>query len=301
MSRGALQYIRKAPQIARYVATDPVEVWLRLQAKFAERRERHRPPCPYKPEADWEQRLHGLLGVPWPCQAVAEFWTLWPKVIGSLEAKGLRAGVGFFNGCNDGEPELVRAVWCLTRHLRPAKVVETGVARGVTSRVVLEALERNGAGHLWSIDLPPPLDPELHAQIGAAVDERCRRRWSYIRGSSRRSLPALLASLGQIDLFIHDSIHTEYNTRFELDHAWSALRSGGVAVADDIDLNWAFRSFTETLPDHSFLICRAEPLQPDPSRFDGKGLFGIVQKNGHFGRGLANGQPEAGSGADTPV
>jgi hypothetical protein len=34
------------------------------------------------------------------------------------------------------------------------KVVETGVAHGVTSRFILEALSRNGDSHLWSIDLP---------------------------------------------------------------------------------------------------------------------------------------------------
>jgi predicted O-methyltransferase YrrM len=157
-------------------------------------------------------------------------------------------------------------------------VVETGVARGFSSRFILEALERNGAGHLWSIDRPPLTKPDLHQQIGAAVGNGCHDRWSYIRGSSRCRLPGLLAQLGQIDLFVHDSRHSEYNVRFELDRAWSALRPGGALVVDDIDLNWGFRSFTESFSGHRFLICRAEPLQPDPGRADGKGLFGIVQK-----------------------
>jgi len=277
--KAALRYVRKAPQVAHYVATDPVEVWLRLQAKFAERREWRRPPCPYDVEINWERRLHEILGIPWPCQAIAEFWALWPAVIGFLEAKGLRVGIGHFGGWNDGDPGLVRAIWCLTRHLQPINVVETGVARGVTSRFILEALERNGAGHLWSIDLPPPLDPDLKEQVGAAVEDRCRHRWSYIRGSSRRHLPKLIASLPQIDLFVHDSIHTEYNTCFELDRAWSSFRAGGVLVADDIDLNWGFRSFIRGIPDHPFLVCCAEPSQHDPSRFAGKGLFGIARKN----------------------
>jgi len=284
MTRNTIQYMRKAPRIARYIAREPAEVWLRLRAKFIERRERRRPPCPYEPEADWERRLHEIIGVPWPCQSSAEFWALWPQVIGSLQAKGLRVGVGAFAGFNDGEPELVRAIWCLTRHLRPTNVVETGVARGVTSRFILEALERNGSGHLWSIDQPPPLDPELNEEVGAAVDDSCRHRWSYIRGSSRRRLPGLLASLGQIDIFVHDSIHTEYNTRFELDRCWAALRPGGVVVADDIDLNWGFRSFTQTFSDHPSLVCLAMPLQPDSSRFDNKGLFGIARKNVLAGR-----------------
>ena len=278
MIRTALRYARKAPQVVRYLATDPVEVWLRIQAKLIERRERGKPPPPYQAVHDWESRLHMALRVPWPCPVATEFWILWREVIEGLRAKGLEVGVGFFGGFNDGEPELVRAIWCLTRHLRPFNVVETGVARGVTSRFILEALERNGCGHLWSVDRPPPLDPDLREQVAAAVNSHCRRRWSYIKGTSRRRLPALLAQLGSIDLFLHDSIHTEYNTRFELDQAWRVLRRGGVAVVDDIDLNWGFHSFTQSHLREPFLICLSRPLQPDPSRFEGAGLFGILQK-----------------------
>lgn len=279
MRRALLRYMQKAPQVARYVATDPLEVWLRLLAKLFERRERHKPPPRYEVDSDWESRLHANLGIPWPCQASAEFSALWPEVIESLRSKGLEIGVGFFGGFNDGEPELVRAIWCLTRHLMPARVVETGVARGVSSRFILEALERNGGGRLWSIDQPPPLDPELNEQVGAAVNASCRRRWSYIHGSSRRHLPRLLASLETIDLFLHDSIHTEYNTRFELEQAWGVLRPGGVLVADDIDLNNGFHSFARAHSGHPFFVCRARPLQLDPSRFEDRGLFGMLQKS----------------------
>jgi len=278
MIRAAFRYIQKAPQVARYVATDPLEFWLRLRAKFFEQRERHKPPPLYKEDPDWERRLHMRLGVPWPCQVAQEFWALWPEVIESLHAKGLGVGVGFFGGFNDGEPELMRALWCLTRHLRPTNVVETGVGRGISSRFILEALERNGGGRLWSIDQPPPLDPELLEQVGAAVDNLCRRRWSYIRGSSRRRLPRLLAGLESIDLFLHDSIHTEYNTCFELEQVWRVLSPGGFIVADDIDLNWAFHCFTQAHSQHPFLICRSRPLQSDPLRFEGAGLFGILPK-----------------------
>jgi len=35
-------------------------------------------------------------------------------------------------------------------------VIETGVARGMTSRVILEAMTVNNSGHLWRVDLPHP-------------------------------------------------------------------------------------------------------------------------------------------------
>ena len=59
---------------------------------------------------------------------------------------------------------------------------------------------------------------------------------------------------------------------------WPTLGPKGVIVVDDIDANWAFQAFTQTIPDQLFLICEAEPIRPDLRRFNKKGLFGIVLK-----------------------
>ena len=111
-----------------------------------------------------------------------------------------------------------------------------------------------------------------------AVGGRFRARWSYMRGSSKRRLPGILSNLGQIDIFIHDSLHSEQNVRFELDRAFAALRLGGAIVVDDIDANWGFRTFTQAFSGHQSMICEAEPLRPDLRRFNKKGLFGIILK-----------------------
>jgi hypothetical protein len=264
---------------ARAGLADPVEVPLKILDRLVEKREQGRAPYFYETDPSWEQRMHELIGAPWPCTAVSDFWDLWSEVLGELKAAGLSIGRGAYGGWGDGEPGMTRAAWCLTLHTKPRAVVETGVARGITSRFILEALDRNGDGHLWSIDLPPAVDTSLHEQIGAAVPERCRARWSYVRGSSRRRLAPLLAELGEIDLFVHDSRHTERNLRFELDHAWAALRRGGVILADDIDVNHGFHSFTETFVGQQAFACHAEPLEPDPHRQDEKGVFGLVIKD----------------------
>ena len=86
----------------------------------------------------------------------------------------MKTGPMSYSVWNDGDPGVTRAIWCLIRHLAASKVVETGVAHGVTSRFVLEALQRNGGGHLWSIDLPLLLLPELQQEIGVAVPDALR-------------------------------------------------------------------------------------------------------------------------------
>lgn len=202
------------------------------------------------------------------------------QTVGSLASAGLSVGLATYGGWNDADPAMSEGIWCLVSHLRPRRVLETGVARGITSRVILEGLERNGEGHLWSIDLPH-LDTRLHDQIGAAVPEDFRACWTYLPGTSRRRLRPLLDELGEIDLFVHDSLHTGRNVRFELETAWSALRPGGALVVDDIGHSLAFHGFTEAVAPSFRLTAR---------HADGGGFWGVVVK------GVHGADPPAGTG-----
>ena len=204
---------------------------------------------PYEPAGDWEARLHEVLGAGWPCSETASFRALWDEI---ASAAGGDIGHG-----HDADAGLARAAWCITRHAPPDSVVETGVARGLSTRVVLEALARNGKGHLWSIDFPPLLEG-WHDEVGALVPGRLRTRWTYIRGASRRRLPRLLLELGGLDFFVHTSLHTEPNARFEFEEAWRALRPSGVLLADAIDRSRAFSLLVERASPHASLVAQAE-------------------------------------------
>lgn len=274
-----LSYMLKHPvwSVADLLA-DPLQTWMLIQDEYAAGVERAGPQCcRYEPNFDWERRLHQSLGVPYPCAARAEFWTLWPKVIAELEAKGVRPGPESFLAWNDGDAGLARAIWCLVRHTRPKKVVETGVGHGVTSRFILDALRLNGEGALWSIDLPP-MDRDLRSRVGLAVGPGHQARWTLIPGSTRRRLPKLLSKLGEIDLFIHDSLHTERNVSFEMDRAWKTLAPNGALVVDDVDANRGFELFMKEFSSQPSVLGEAEPLRPDLRRFNKKGLFGVVLK-----------------------
>jgi hypothetical protein len=181
----------------------------------------------------------------------------------------LRFGRQTYGEYSDAEISLARAAWCTVLHQHPSVVLETGVARGVTSRIVLEALIRNDQGHLWSIDLPHPFEKWLHRQTGAAVPASYRERWSYIEGSSRRRLPSLLRSLGRVDLFIHDSLHTARNTRFEMDSTLGAMTPGGIMIVDDISTHQAFADFARDFPSVETLVC--------PHSDRAGSFFGLVQ------------------------
>jgi hypothetical protein len=257
------------------MASDPIQILMTMQDYYIEGRERHKPRYQYQSDENWERHVHEMLSTAWPCESRAEFWGLWSVVMKQLAEDGIDAGPETFKWWNDGDAGLVRAIWCLIRHLKPKRIVETGVAHGVSSRFILEALKRNGDGHLWSIDLPP-LERTWHKEIGVAVGKGHTDRWTFIRGSSRRRLPKLLSKLGQIDMFIHDSLHTEHNVRFELDRVWRCLAPNGVIVVDDVDANGAVHSFIEEFSIDHAIIGDAEPLRPDTRRFNNKGQFGII-------------------------
>jgi predicted O-methyltransferase YrrM len=269
--------VRRHPlKVFGQVARDPLDAFAAFQEELLSRFE-PKDPVRYDAAPGWEAEWRAAAGIA-PDFARAEFEALWQEVVASLRARGLKVGVGSFHAWNDGDAGLVRTIWTLIRHHRPEIVIETGVAHGMTSRFILEALERTGAGHLWSIDLPP-VNPATRQEVGVAVDrDSLRARWTYLAGTSRRRLPDLLNRLQRVDLFIHDSMHSDRNMTFEMELAWNHLRPGGAMVVDDIDINPAFKRFAERHPEHRSVICTAEPLSPDARRFNQKGLFGIVLK-----------------------
>jgi predicted O-methyltransferase YrrM len=253
----------------RQAIQDPVAAYYKAIAQWNERNEGDAPPAKYTIDQDWRQQL----GVTDADREQTE--RLCRSIEADLTAKGIRPGPESYFIWNDGDPAFVQAIWCLIRRSQASKIVETGVAHGVTSRIILEALA--GRGHLWSIDLPAPYSPELHHEIGAAVGVWPTEQWSLILGPSRQRLPGLLDAVAPIDLFVHDSHHSEYNMLFEMTRAWDAVRPGGALVVDDIDLNRAFEKFSQTVHARK-LVCEAEPIRPDTRRFNQKGLFGILFK-----------------------
>lgn len=254
-------------RFGRALAADPIEM-LRYAPEAVAHQLFDRPVA-YDVQEDFGPSFHEMLGLPWPCDELDNFLCVWADIGDVLEAKGLSFGRWTYGEYSDADPALGAMTWCAVRHLHPTKVLETGVARGVTTRIILEAMSLNGTGHLWSVDLPHPLRPELHKETAAAVSSGCRERWTYVRGSSRRRLPSLVSHLQEIDLFLHDSLHTARNMRFELRTVWPAMRSGGVMLVDDVD-NQAFRNFLHGADRPPSMVIRSA---------DGPWTFGAIRKD----------------------
>lgn len=245
---------REARTVLREFTVHPVRVVRALPGEWRQRRGKT-PWTEVDFDDDWYEHLHNVIGAPWPCTEAQQLHGLLADVSGLLSARGLGSGRHTYGWYSDADLELCTAIWCTVRHIRPEVVVETGVAHGISSRVILEALSKNGRGHLWSIDLPHPFDHRLHQQTGVAVTDSCRSRWTYLEGTSRNLLPTLVAEVNKVELFIHDSLHTAKNTIFEMEQAASVMPPGGVMLVDDIRGHDGFATFARRHPEFKTVLC----------------------------------------------
>jgi predicted O-methyltransferase YrrM len=162
-----------------------------------------------------------------------------------------RAGCGGFR----------EVLYLLVRLLRPTRVIETGAWDGQGTAVMLQALADNAHGRLISIDLPAA-EPIAHSttdlgsgrlpggcQPAWTVPDGLRERLDLRLGDARALLPA--AVRGGVDMFFHDSLHTESHMRAEFEIVWPELRAGGLLCSHDIFDNPAFLAFARRHDRHA--------------------------------------------------
>ena len=147
------------------------------------------------------------------------------------------------------EPHLARRYgwYAIVRALQPDNVVETGTALGLGSCVIAAALLRNGHGRLTTIDIDQdsgylidtPWSSVIDRRIGSSVDE--------------------LAKMRDVDMFLHDSLHTyEYETK-ELAAVEANLRADAIVLSDNAHDSLALSHWAQQSGRH-YLFFREQPL-----------------------------------------
>lgn len=177
------------------------------------------------------------------------------------EAQKIYALCGKFGKWKSGDYD-VMMLYLLTRFSRAETIVETGIASGRSSSAILEALESNKKGKLYSLDFPKvfrEVRPSGYINLNAEerkaltskgeetpgwlVPQNLRGSWVQVLGNSEVELPKLINSLSKIDIFFHDGHHTYENMMFEYDSAWPKIPTGGFLISDDVKANKAFDDF----------------------------------------------------------
>ena len=151
--------------------------------------------------------------------------------------------------------EYHRALYIITRILKPEIVIETGVFEGHSSLSILLALEENNKGYLYSIDLLSPKLPP-GKEPGWVVTGHLKKRWDLRLGLSSDLLSSLLEEVKEVDIFLHDSEHSYKNMYWEYKTAYSFVRKGGLLLSHDVSQNSAFRNFAKYVSEDYYYMWR---------------------------------------------
>jgi hypothetical protein len=141
--------------------------------------------------------------------------------------------------------------YAFVREFRPSVMVETGTAQGYMTSWMLAALEKNNHGKLISIDLPPTVGEfamnfTLKAdEVGCFIPPEYHHRWEHILGDAKLHLPKVMAD-NDVDIFIHDSLHTRTHMLYEFAVAKALMKPGRVIMTDDILWNNSFFEFLKS-------------------------------------------------------
>lgn len=150
-------------------------------------------------------------------------------------------------------------LYLFVRLLRPLFVVETGVAHGKSSAMILLALGHNASGHLLSIDMVPDGHLEDGSttrmsgyKTGWLVPEYLRDRWTLEIADSVERLRSMNGDekfLTSVDFFFHDSLHTYDHLTRELSAVSGILSPTGRIMADNLEMESgeALHDFARTM------------------------------------------------------
>lgn len=154
----------------------------------------------------------------------------------------------------------------LVLRFMPRRLVETGVANGVSTRVILAAIDEVSNLH----DEPEADRGVLHSlDISTSVvspDLAAHRNWKFHLVDEHTNFREIMRAIGEIDFFFHDSNHAYWNQLIEYRTAWKHLSPGGLLVSDDINWSQAFLHF-----------CEEKRLNPVVLA-DGPKFVGVVRK-----------------------
>lgn len=143
-------------------------------------------------------------------------------------------------------------LYFMVRFHKPKTMIETGVAMGWSTRAILDAMEINGFGHLFSTDLPYKHRPGREdvdvgaSDVGCLVPEGMRDNWTLYLGSDREYLPVILSEIESIDLMHYDSDKSYEGRRWAMDKIKEKMSPNSAILMDDIKDNGYYMDFVKS-------------------------------------------------------
>ena len=176
--------------------------------------------------------LAGALGLAVPTVAdIAQWDDEWTNLADALQVPSRSQYLVEY----DVEKQTARSLYLITRWRQPKVILETGVARGASSYALLSAVNKNGVGAVFSLD--------VDEAAGELVPAELREVWQKRVVDPKNPKPSFLSiiqDMPSIDFFFHDSNHRQPWMKFEFANVIPKLAPGAIMGGDDVDMNSAF-------------------------------------------------------------
>jgi predicted O-methyltransferase YrrM len=139
-------------------------------------------------------------------------------------------------------------IFYMIRKMKPAIVVETGVAAGFSSQAILKALSMNGSGELYSSDFPYFRIDNPEKYVGIIVEPELRKKWHLFTAGDEVNLPIILGQVNgkKIDLLHYDSDKSYTGRVSALKVLHDHFHSDSWLLFDDINDNSHFKDMVES-------------------------------------------------------
>jgi predicted O-methyltransferase YrrM len=147
----------------------------------------------------------------------------------------------------DGGKNLFLLLCTYIRVVKPKVVVETGVANGVSTNGIMNAIKLNQNDCiLHSFDILPQAK---EAYKGDGLWE-----FHLLRKPYKKNLLKTVDNFGEVDLWLHDSNHSYLWQNMEYELALSKLGNRGILISDDIDASLAWSQNSKTCFNTSYIL-----------------------------------------------
>ena len=182
--------------------------------------------------------LNNLLGSSIPDNEWSDYLEEWKKLNYGLSQRKINSLHSAGNATKylgyDSDLSNVLVIYILARLVKPKVIVETGVANGVSTYFLLNAIKYNDCGKLYSIDVSQDVGSIL------SINERVGWNLIILDSINAKGLRRKLSFLDNIDLFIHDSDHSYKWQKLEYSLALEKMAQQSFLLSDDVDSSYAF-------------------------------------------------------------
>ena len=143
-------------------------------------------------------------------------------------------------------------------NFKPNIILETGVAAGLSSRCILEAIKKNSKGILYSSDFPYFRLNNPEKYIGIMVPEELKKNWRLEILGDVKNIKKFKSEINHADIILYDS-DKRYSGKINFFKSVNSLiKSNTIIVVDDLHNDSFFLEYVKEMKCKNWFIVESK-------------------------------------------